>query len=77
MRLVLCFAAILLAVFTHPAEAGITVQAWGGVRGDGVDLFTLTNAKGMEARITNYGAIITAIRVPGRDGKLDQCGARL
>jgi len=52
-----------------PAQAGITVQAWGGVRGDGVDLFTLTNAKGMEARITNYGAIITAIRMPGRDGK--------
>jgi aldose 1-epimerase len=70
MRLVICFAAILLSVFAQPAKAGITVQAWGGVRGDGVDLFTLTNAKGMEARITNYGAVITAVRMPGRDGKL-------
>ena len=35
-----------------------------------MDLFTLTNANGMQASITNYGAIITAIRVPGRDGKL-------
>jgi len=62
-------AVVLLLGITLPAEAGIAVQAWGGVRGDGVDLFILTNAKGMEARITNYGAVITAIRVPGRDGK--------
>jgi len=63
-------AIVLLLGITLPAEAGIAVQAWGGVRGDGVDLFILTNAKGMEARITNYGAVITAIRMPGRDGKL-------
>jgi len=62
--------ALFWALAVLPAEAGIAVQAWGGVRGDGVDLFILTNAKGMEARITNYGAVITAIRVPGRDGKL-------
>ena len=35
-----------------------------------MDLFTLTNANGMQASITNYGAIITAIRVPDSDGKL-------
>jgi len=63
-------AVVLLLGITLPAEAGIAVQAWGGVRGDGVDLFILTNAKGMQARITNYGAVITAIRMPGRDGKL-------
>jgi aldose 1-epimerase len=62
----LAAAALLLAA--GPAVADITHQAWGGVRGDGVDLYTLTNARGMEARITNYGAVITAIRVPGRDG---------
>ena len=60
-------AAMLLAI-TLPAHAGIAVQAWGGVDGQGVDLFILTNAKGTEARITNYGAVITAVRVPGRDG---------
>lgn len=53
-----------------PAQAGIAIKAWGGVGGKGVDLFTLTNANGMQASITNYGAIITAIRVPGRDGSL-------
>jgi len=64
MRMI-CIMAALFAAIALPAKAGIAVQAWGGVNGDGVDLFTLTNAKGMEARITNYGAIITAIRVPG------------
>ena len=62
-------AVTLLAAIPLPAEAAITVQAWGGVGGQGVNLYTLTNTKGMEAKITNYGAVITAIRVPGRDGK--------
>ena len=68
----LCLAAAMLALalpaLTLPAGAGITAQAWGEVDGKSVDLFTLTNAKGMEARITNYGGVITSIRVPGRDG---------
>ncbi len=69
MRQIILIAALWVLV-AMPAQAGIAVEAWGGVRGDGVDLFILTNARGMEARITNYGAVITAIRVPGRDGKM-------
>jgi aldose 1-epimerase len=61
-------AAAWLAIIL-PAQAGIAVRAWGGVGGKGVDLYILTNTRGMEARITNYGGIITGIRVPGRDGK--------
>lgn len=38
--------------------------------GTPVDLFTLTNAKGMVVRITNYGGIITEIHVPDREGRL-------
>ena len=60
----------LLALAPLHAEAAIAIQAWGGVGGQGVDLYTLTNAHGMEAKITNYGGVITSIRVPGRDGKL-------
>jgi aldose 1-epimerase len=67
---IISLAAVLLALAALPAEAAITVKAWGGVGGQGVDLYTLTNAKGMEARITNYGGVITSIRVPGKDGKL-------
>ena len=65
--------AILWGMAALPAQAGIAVQAWGGVRGEGVDLFVLTNAKGMEARITNYGAVITAIRMPGRTPTFSNC----
>ena len=68
MKPILAAAALLLAA-TLPVKAGIAVQAWGGVGGKEVRLFTLTNNRGMEAKITNYGAVITSIRVPGRDGK--------
>src|SRR5262245_38836838 len=64
-------AAVLALAFTGPAHAAIAVQAWGGVDKQGVDLFTLTNARGMEVKITNYGGIITSIRVPDRTGKMD------
>lgn len=63
--------ASLALTFARPAHAAIAVQAWGGVDKQGVDLFTLTNARGMEVKITNYGGIITSIRVPDRSGKLD------
>ncbi len=38
--------------------------------GTPLSLFTLTNAAGMEVRITNYGGIVTHIFVPDRDGQL-------
>jgi len=34
-----------------------------------VYLYTLTNANGLTATITNYGAIVTSLRVPDRNGK--------
>jgi aldose 1-epimerase len=38
--------------------------------GAAVSLFTLTNAHGMVAKITDFGAIVTELHVPGRDGVL-------
>jgi aldose 1-epimerase len=68
-------AALMALALAAPAQAGIAVLAWGGLntgegKAQGVDLYVLTNARGMEARITNYGGIITAIKVPGRDGQM-------
>ena len=42
-----------------------------GKTGDGtpVELYTLTNANGLEAKITNYGGIVVSLLVPDRDGK--------
>lgn len=39
--------------------------------GEGVDLYTLTNGSGAEVTIVTYGAIIVSLRVPDRDGVLD------
>lgn len=43
-----------------------------GTLADGkpVEAVTLTNAKGMRARILSYGAILQAVEVPDRDGKV-------
>lgn len=50
---------------------GITKQAFGKTPdGTPVALFTLTNAQGMEAAITNYGGIIVKLVVPDRKGAL-------
>ena len=38
--------------------------------GISVDLFTLTNANGLVAKITDFGTIITELHVPDREGRL-------
>jgi len=40
------------------------------VDGKDVDLYILTNKKGLEMSVTNYGAKIVSLHVPGRDGKM-------
>jgi len=55
---------------TPAAAAGITSEPFGDVEGQGVDLYTLTNANGMEVKIMTYGGIVQSIRVPDRDGQL-------
>jgi aldose 1-epimerase len=37
--------------------------------GTAVDIYTLRNKAGMEARITNYGGIVQSLKVPDRAGK--------
>ena len=51
------------------ALAHITRADWGDVGGQKVDIYTLTNAHGMSARITNYGAFLVDLIVPDRNGK--------
>jgi aldose 1-epimerase len=55
---------------THTAPS-ITKEPWGTVDGQAVDLYTLTNSRGMEVKITNYGGIIQSIRVPDIRGHFD------
>ena len=35
------------------------------------ELFVLKNRSGLEIEVTNYGGIVTALRVPDREGRLD------
>jgi aldose 1-epimerase len=59
--------------------ASITSQSWGTVdsddpnhpeQGNEVDLYTLTNRRGMRVNILTYGGILQSIEVPGRRGRL-------
>lgn len=44
---------------------------FGSSGGNDVHLYTLTNARGFVARITNFGGIVTELYVPDRNGQLD------
>ena len=50
-------------------KSGITEQEWGEVDGKQVYLYTLTNKKGIEVKITNYGGIVTSWITPDKNGK--------
>jgi aldose 1-epimerase len=53
------------------AEMGIIKEPFGQTPdGEEVDIYTLTNASGLIAKITNYGATLVSLEVPDRDGKL-------
>ncbi len=54
-----------------PAPEQITFESFGKTPdGAPVSLYTLRNKNGMEARISNYGGIITSLKVPDRNGNL-------
>jgi len=52
-------------------KAGLKKESFGKADGKDVDLYTLTNAHGMEARITNYGGTLVSLKVLDRNGKFD------
>ncbi|MDM7924486.1 MAG: aldose epimerase family protein [bacterium] len=53
------------------AKPGVVKSSF-GVMADGrtADIYTLTNRNGAQAKITNYGGIVTALFVPDRKGRL-------
>src|SRR5688572_19665259 len=69
-------AAIVLAACSGSSanketKSPMTKQNWGRSADGQIDLYTLTNAKGMEARIMNYGAIVVTLTAPDRTGKYE------
>jgi aldose 1-epimerase len=51
-------------------KMNIKKQAFGKTEdGKNVDLYTLTNTNGLNAKIMTYGGIVTSLQVPDRNGK--------
>lgn len=51
-------------------KISVMKESFGTADGKPVYLYTLKNTSGMEVKVTNYGAIITSIMVPDRNGKM-------
>jgi aldose 1-epimerase len=58
------------SVSSQAMRGTIRKQSFGKTSsGEQIDLYSLSNEKGMEVSITNFGATIVALRVPDRAGK--------
>jgi aldose 1-epimerase len=56
---------------TPSKGARVTRASFGSTRdGKAVEMFTLTNANGIEIRAISYGGIITSLRTPDRSGQM-------
>lgn len=61
--------AFLASSFTM---AGVTISNFGTTsNGKEVDLYTLTNVKGMTLKVMNYGATVVGLEVPGKTEMVD------
>src|SRR3989454_2228759 len=69
---VTCSAMILVLNLSASGQAKVTKESFGKTPdGQNVDIYTLTNRRGAEVKITNYGGIITSLKMPDRNGKRD------
>jgi aldose 1-epimerase len=63
---------LLMSCVAFAAAQTVTKQSYGKTAaGENVNLYTLRNSKGVEAKITNYGGILVSLKVPDRNGKFD------
>ena len=70
--LVVSIAAIFVSGLQAEAKSKMQKQSFGKTEdGQPVDLYILTNKKGMEAAITNYGGTVVSLKVADRDGKFE------
>jgi aldose 1-epimerase len=71
LGLVTLFGSLCGRITTIEAKPKIEKQPFGKTENlTPVDLYTLTNDKGVEARITTYGGIVVSLKVPDRNARL-------
>jgi aldose 1-epimerase len=72
LSLILCAACLAgCSSAPRPSTEGLTRQPFGQTKeGVPVDLYTLRNRNGAEARISNYGGLVISLKMPDRDGRL-------
>jgi len=63
-------AAAGLGMCAQMPEPKIEKAPFGTVDGKAVELYTLTNAKGVEMKVTNYGGIVISLKVPDKAGAM-------
>lgn len=70
LKLLFILVLILSAVAVAVAQPAITSTSFGKTAdGQNVQIYTLRNRHGMEARITNYGGIVVSLTAPDHDHK--------
>jgi aldose 1-epimerase len=68
----LCVAAWLSCGFEAEGQTGVKKAGFGKTAdGQDVDIYTLTNRRGAEARIITYGGAVVSLKVPDRRGHFD------
>ena len=69
---IICSAMILLLNLNAYGQAKVKKESFGKTfDGQDADIYSLTNSGGAEVKITNDGGIVTSLKVPDRNGKLD------
>jgi aldose 1-epimerase len=63
---------LFLCAVVVNGQAKVSKQSFGKTAdGQEIDLYTLTNRNGVEAKITNFGGIVVSLKVPDRNRKFD------
>ena len=70
MKQLVLFVITVIALGAFAADSA-SKQNWGRADGKDVHLYTFTNKNGMQVAITNYAAAVQAIRVPDKNGKIE------
>ncbi|HWY91673.1 MAG TPA: aldose epimerase family protein, partial [Chthoniobacterales bacterium] len=54
-------------------QGNLTITEFGtSAEGRRADLYTISNGRGAEVKVTNYGGIVASVKVPDRHGKLGE-----